>query len=82
MLEKRSFLHCKTDVRDALVHELALGKVLPGLVNIVEDMEPLRLGIPHDIFAAPQDGIEEDEEFGSVLGLGLELFQRCYSFRH
>jgi hypothetical protein len=82
VLEQRSLLHGVADVRVALVHNLSLDEVLPGLVDVVEDVESLRLRIPRDVFAASQAVVEQDKELGALLGLGFQLFDGCYSGRH
>jgi hypothetical protein len=44
----------------APIQKLALGEVLLGLVDMVEDMEFPLLGVPNNIFAASKAVIEED----------------------
>jgi len=82
VLEQRFFLHGVSDGCEALVHKLALGEVLLGLVDMVEDMKCLRLSIPYDVFAASKAVIEEDEELCALFSLGFQLFHGCYSGRH
>jgi hypothetical protein len=63
-LEQCSFLHGVADICEVPVIKLPLGEVLLGLVDMVEDVELLRFGVPHYVFAASQAVIEQDEELG------------------
>lgn len=63
-------------------HKLPFGEVLHGLVNMVEDMEFLRIAVPHDVFAASGAVVEEDEELCALFRLCLQLFHGGYSGRH